>query len=82
MQALIGFTARSMRTARPRPFGAAIVHTKTGKLLLAALNNVAQEFDPSAHAEVRAIRLATKRLNNYRSPGTRFTPPANRAPCA
>ena len=32
------------------------------KLLLRALNNVAQEFDPSAHAEVRAIRLATKRL--------------------
>ncbi|HSZ15842.1 MAG TPA: nucleoside deaminase [Terracidiphilus sp.] len=64
MQALIGFTARSMRTARPRPFGAAIVHSKTGKLLLAALNNVTQVFDPSAHAEVRAIRLATKRLKN------------------
>ena len=64
MNALISFTARSLRTARPRPFGAAIVHTKTGKLLLAALNNVTQAFDPSAHAEVRAIRLATKRLKN------------------
>ena len=30
-------------------------------MLLRALNNVAREFDPSAHAEVRAIRLATKR---------------------
>ena len=31
-------------------------------MLVRALNAVAQEFDPSAHAEVRAIRLATKRL--------------------
>ncbi len=62
MTALIAFTARSLRTARPRPFGAAIVSTRTGKPLLHALNNVAGEHDPSAHAEVRAIRMATKRL--------------------
>ncbi len=31
-------------------------------VLLRALNAVEQECDPSAHAEVRAIRLATKRL--------------------
>ena len=62
MTALAEFTARSMRTARPRPFGASIVHTKSGTLLLRALNNVAREFDPSSHAEVRAIRKATKRL--------------------
>ena len=51
-----------MRTSYPRPFGAAIIDTKTGELLLRALNAVAQEFDPSSHAEVRAIRLATRRL--------------------
>jgi tRNA(Arg) A34 adenosine deaminase TadA len=62
MKALIAFTARSLRTERPRPFGASIVHTKSGNVLLHTLNNVAKEFDPSAHAEVRAIRLATKRL--------------------
>jgi tRNA(Arg) A34 adenosine deaminase TadA len=62
MAAIAAFTARSMRTARPRPFGASIVHTKSGKLLLRALNAVAQEFDPSSHAEVRAIRKATRRL--------------------
>ena len=62
MAALVAFTARSLRTARPRPFGASIVHTKSGKLLLRALNAVKQEFDPSSHAEVRAIRKATKRL--------------------
>jgi tRNA(adenine34) deaminase len=62
MAALAAFTARSLRTARPRPFGASIVHTKSGEVLLRALNMVKQELDPSAHAEVRAIRLATKRL--------------------
>jgi tRNA(Arg) A34 adenosine deaminase TadA len=31
-------------------------------VLLRALNAVRQECDPSAHAEVRAIRLATKKL--------------------
>jgi tRNA(Arg) A34 adenosine deaminase TadA len=64
MEDLIAFTRRSLGTAHPRPFGAAIVHTKSGKLLLRALNNVTQTLDPSAHAEVRAIRLATKRLKN------------------
>jgi len=62
MKALVAFTARSLLTARPRPFGASIVDTKYGNALLHALNNVAGEFDPSAHAEVRAIRLATKQL--------------------
>ncbi len=62
MAALAAFTARSMQTESPRPFGAAIVHTRSGRLLLRALNAVKQQCDPSAHAEVRAIRLATKRL--------------------
>jgi tRNA(adenine34) deaminase len=64
MAAIAAFTARSLRTERPRPFGASIIDTKTGEMLLRALNNVAGEWDPSAHAEVRAIRLATKRLKN------------------
>jgi tRNA(Arg) A34 adenosine deaminase TadA len=64
MAALVSFTARSLRTASPRPFGASIVHTESGKVLLRALNAVAQEFDPSAHAEVRAIRKATKKLKH------------------
>jgi len=62
MADIVAFTSRSLRTAGPRPFGASIVHTRSGKRLLRALNAVAQEFDPSSHAEVRAIRKATKRL--------------------
>jgi tRNA(adenine34) deaminase len=62
MAAIAAFTARSMNTERPRPFGASIIHTKSGELLLRTLNAVAQQWDPSAHAEVRAIRMATRRL--------------------
>ena len=64
MAALVAFTARSLGTERPVPFGCSIVHTRSGKLLLRALNAVTREFDPSAHAEVRAIRLATKKLKD------------------
>jgi tRNA(Arg) A34 adenosine deaminase TadA len=64
MADIVAFTARSMKTERPVPFGSLIVHTRSGKLLLRALNAVAREFDPSSHAEVRAIRRATKRLKN------------------
>lgn len=63
MLALVAFTARSQRTARPRPFGASVVHSQSGRLLLRALNRVAQEIDPTAHAEVRAVRLATRKLH-------------------
>jgi tRNA(Arg) A34 adenosine deaminase TadA len=62
MAGLAKFTARSLETEWPVPFGCTIVRTDSGKLLLRALNAVAREFDPSSHAEVRAIRMATKRL--------------------
>ena len=64
MEALVEFTARSMKTERPVPFGASIVHSVSGEMLLRALNAVAEEHDPSSHAEVRAIRLATKELKS------------------
>jgi tRNA(Arg) A34 adenosine deaminase TadA len=64
MADLAAFTGRSLQTDRPIPFGCSIVKTKTGDLLLRARNAVAREFDPSSHAEVRAIRLATKRIKS------------------
>ena len=79
MAALAAFTARSLRTQNPRPFGTSIVHTRSGEVLLRALNNVAREFDPSAHAEVRAIRLATKRLKKISLAG--FTLYTTCEPC-
>jgi tRNA(Arg) A34 adenosine deaminase TadA len=64
MGALAAFTARSLATEWPVPFGSSIIHTRSGELLIWALNAVAREFDPSSHAEVRAIRLATKKLKS------------------
>jgi tRNA(adenine34) deaminase len=79
MASLVAFTARSLLTASPRPFGAAIVHTESGELLLRALNAVRQEIDPSAHAEVRAIRKATKLLKKISLAG--FTLYTTCEPC-
>ena len=61
MRELYAFTARTMATAHPSPFGALIVNTKTGERLLRATNAVMRERDPSSHAEVRTVRLACKK---------------------
>ena len=61
MRELHAFTARTMETAHPSPFGALIVNSKTGKVLFRATNSVMREHDPSSHAEVRTVRLACKK---------------------
>lgn len=45
------------------PFGAVIV--KDGKVISAGTNNVTATNDPTAHAEVDAIRKAAKNLKNF-----------------
>lgn len=45
------------------PFGAVIV--KDGKEVAAAYNQVTQNTDPTAHAEVSVIRKAAKKLNTF-----------------
>ncbi len=45
------------------PFGAVIV--KDGKIVAKAANSVAPDNDPTAHAEVNAIRLAAKKLGTF-----------------
>ena len=45
------------------PFGAIIV--KEGKIVGVGNNKVLKEKDPTAHAEIVAIRDATKNLNTY-----------------
>jgi tRNA(Arg) A34 adenosine deaminase TadA len=65
LKALVKFTALSFKTPRPVPFGALIVDSQTGQTLLRARNAVALENDPSAHAELRTVRLACKKRKSY-----------------
>ena len=46
------------------PFGAAIIDEK-GEVLAVASNSVLRDKDPTAHAEVNAIRAACKKINSY-----------------
>jgi tRNA(adenine34) deaminase len=62
MAEIIHHTARTLDTASPVPFGALIVETATGKRLVRAVNAVRKENDPSSHAELRAVRKATRKL--------------------
>jgi len=45
------------------PFGAVIV--KDGKIIGTGHNQVTENCDPSAHAEIMAIRAACKTINDY-----------------
>lgn len=45
------------------PFGAVIV--KDNKVIAVASNSVLKDNDPTAHAEINAIRKAGKKLNTY-----------------
>jgi len=64
LRELVRFTARTLETAYPAPFGALIVNTKSGERLMRATNAVMRENDPSSHAEVRTVRLACKKLKS------------------
>jgi tRNA(adenine34) deaminase len=69
MRSLYRFTARTLETARPVPFGAFIVESGTGELLTRSTNSVTRESDPSSHAELRAVRRACKKLKSPRLAG-------------
>jgi tRNA(Arg) A34 adenosine deaminase TadA len=74
------FTARTLETPRPVPFGALIVNTRTGERLMRGTNAVARECDPSSHAETRTVRLACKKLKSYSLTG--YTMYSTCEPCA
>jgi tRNA(adenine34) deaminase len=80
MREIFEFTARTLKTARPSPFGALIVNTNTGERLMRATNAVMRESDPSAHGETRTVRLACKKLKCPSLAG--FTMYSTCEPCA
>jgi tRNA(Arg) A34 adenosine deaminase TadA len=47
------------------PFGAAIFDQQNGKLVSVGVNRVEPGFDPTAHAEVIAIRMACQHLTDH-----------------
>lgn len=67
--ALMARALEQARAAAARgevPVGALVVHTETGKILSEAGNSSIATHDPSAHAEMMALRAACAREANYR----------------
>jgi tRNA(adenine34) deaminase len=79
MREIYEFTARTLKTRRPTPFGALIVESTTGRTLVRATNAVMRENDPSSHAELRAVRLGCKERKSTSLAG--FTMYSTCEPC-
>lgn len=67
MQEAIRLSFETMRNNTGGPFGAVIV--KDGKIIARGFNKVVSTNDPTAHAEVVAIREACSMLNNFQLNG-------------
>ena len=63
MRRAIALSLRAIRTNRGFPFGAVIV--RNGEVVAEAHNTVTSENDPTAHAEVNAIRAACAKLGTF-----------------
>ncbi|HPM85859.1 MAG TPA: nucleoside deaminase [archaeon] len=63
MQKAIKEAFRGMKVNHGGPFGAVIV--RKGKIISSAHNTVLKTNDPTAHAEINAIRKATKKLKRF-----------------
>lgn len=61
MKKAIELAANNVRTKKGRPFGA-VIADKEGHVLGTGTNGITSRFDPTAHAEVMAIRQAAERL--------------------
>jgi guanine deaminase len=67
MQRAIALSLANVRAGCGGPFGAVIV--KDGKVVAEGANSVTATNDPSAHAEVVAIRKACKKLKHFELEG-------------
>jgi len=64
MKEAIKLSFKGMKTNQGGPFGAIIV--KNGKIVGRGVNRVTSTNDPTAHAEIVAIRDASKKLKSFR----------------
>lgn len=67
MKEAIRLAAMNMQNGHGGPFGCVIV--KDGKIISSAFNEVLKNNDPTAHAEIVAIRRACTSLNTYQLDG-------------
>ena len=67
MREAIRLSLENMRSGKGGPFGAVIV--KDGKIIARGFNQVTSTNDPTAHAEVVAIREACRELNSFQLEG-------------
>ena len=63
MRMAIELAEQNVKGSAGGPFGAVIV--KDGKVVASSANKVMQQNDPTAHAEISAIRLACIALETY-----------------
>ena len=63
MREAIRLAAENVKNNTGGPFGAVVV--KDGKIIAAAANTVTSDKDPTAHAEINAIRLACQKLHTF-----------------
>ena len=63
MQTAIDLSKKNLRNHHGGPFGAVVV--KNGKIIGCASNCVIKNNDPTAHAEITAIREACKKIKSY-----------------
>ncbi|WAC39016.1 nucleoside deaminase [Pedobacter sp. SL55] len=60
MEKAIGLAEHNLKSLNGGPFGALIV--RDGKIISQSANTVTSDCDPTAHAEINAIRKAAKKL--------------------
>lgn len=63
MAEAIRYSEENVKTGLGGPFGAVVV--RDGEIIAGSGNRVTSSNDPTAHAEVSAIRLACKALNTF-----------------
>ena len=67
LQRAVALAAENVNSGQGGPFAALIV--KDGKILAEGVNRVTSDNDPTAHAEIEAIRQACRVLGNFQLPG-------------
>jgi guanine deaminase len=67
LQQAVDLAVENARSGEGGPYGAIVV--KDNRLIAASGNKVTTNIDPTAHAEVMAIRLACKKLNDFQLQG-------------